>query len=86
MALCIMVLDTNKYVAAGTERPKLKTSTTKRANEIANAIVKHFWKDLKNATSVYRKKQTDGSSSQMHPGELVSREELLNCLERFTTL
>ncbi|KAG1791151.1 uncharacterized protein HD556DRAFT_1445406 [Suillus plorans] len=86
IALCIMVFDCNKYVAAGTEKPKFKTNTTKPAHDIANAIIKNFWKDLKNATSVYRKKQIHGSNSQTHPGEPISRDELLNCLKRFTAL
>ncbi|KAG2336061.1 hypothetical protein BDR05DRAFT_953632 [Suillus weaverae] len=86
MALCMMVLDCDKYVAAGTEKPKLNRGTTKQAHDIANAIIKYFWKDLKTATKVYRKKEPDGSNSQMRPGQPISREELLNCLMPFTTL
>ncbi|KAG1829567.1 hypothetical protein DFJ58DRAFT_848664 [Suillus subalutaceus] len=86
IALCTMVLECDKYVAAGTEKPKVRSSTTQPAHDIANAIIKHFWKDLKTATKTYRKKQTDGSNNQMHPGEPISREELLTCLKRFTTL
>ncbi|KAG2359130.1 hypothetical protein BDR07DRAFT_1488640 [Suillus spraguei] len=69
IALCMMVLDGNKYVAAGTEKPKLKTSTTKRAHEIASTV-----------------KETNGSNNPMHPGQLITREELLSCLESFTTM
>ncbi|KAG2358820.1 hypothetical protein BDR07DRAFT_1379141 [Suillus spraguei] len=86
IALCLMVLDGNKYVAAGTEKPKLKTSTTTRAHEIASTVVKYFWKDLKTATNVYREKETNGSNNPMHPGQLITREELLSCLESFTTM
>ncbi|KAG2063199.1 hypothetical protein BDR04DRAFT_1164120 [Suillus decipiens] len=86
IALCMMVLDCNKYVAAGTEKPKLKMSTTKLAHDIANAVIKYFWKDLKTATKIYRKHQTDGSNNQMHPGQPISRGELLTCLKSFTPL
>jgi hypothetical protein len=55
-------------------------------HDITNAIIKYFWKNMKTATKVYHKKETDGSNSQMHPGQLISREELLTCLETFTTL
>ncbi|KAG2083677.1 uncharacterized protein F5147DRAFT_660107 [Suillus discolor] len=79
-------INCNKYVATGTEKPKFKTNTTKPAHDIANAIIKHFWKDLKNATSMYHKKQIDDSNSQTHPGEPISRDELLTCLKRFTAL
>jgi hypothetical protein len=80
-----MVLECDKYVAAGTQKSHAKTSTTKRAHDIANAIIKYFWTNIKTATKVYRRKETDGSNSQMHPGQLISREELLTCLEMFTT-
>ncbi|KAG1744241.1 hypothetical protein EDB19DRAFT_1827122 [Suillus lakei] len=76
----------NKYVATGTQKPKLKTNTAKLAHNIGNTIIKYFWIDLKAATKTYRKKETDGSNSQMHPGQLISREELLTCLKPFTTL
>jgi hypothetical protein len=79
-----MVLDYNKYVAAGTEKPKLNSSTTKLAQDIANTIIKHFWTDLKTAVKIYRRKQIDGSNSQMDPGQPISREELLICLKSFT--
>ena len=79
-----MVLECDKYVAAGTQKSKGTMTTTKRAQDIANVVIKYFWKTLKKATKVYRKKETDGSNSQMHPGQLISREELLTCLELFT--
>lgn len=80
-----MVLDSDKYVAAGTQKPKAKASTAKRAQDIAHTVIKHFWTDIKKATHVFRKKETDGSNSQVHPGELISRDRLLACLEAFTT-
>jgi hypothetical protein len=80
----MMVLDSDKYVAAGTQKPKAKASTTQRAQDIANTVIKYFWKDMKTATKVYRKKETDGTNSQMHPGEPISREQLLTCLKAFT--
>ncbi|KAG2060935.1 hypothetical protein BDR06DRAFT_966755 [Suillus hirtellus] len=86
IALCIMVLDCKKYVPASAEKPNLKILTTKPVQDIANAIIKHFWRDLKTAKNVYHKKKTDGSNSQMHLGQPISRDELLTCLKHFTTL
>jgi hypothetical protein len=79
-----MVLECDKYVAAGTHKSKGTVITTKRAHDIANAIIKYFWKNVKKATEEYRKKEINSSKSQMHPGHLISREELLTCLEPFT--
>jgi hypothetical protein len=50
-----------------------------------NAIIKHLWKNVKNATEVYHKKEINCSKSQMHPREVIDREELLTILEPFTT-
>ncbi|KAG2063592.1 hypothetical protein BDR04DRAFT_1123159 [Suillus decipiens] len=86
IALCMMVLECDKYMATGTQKSQAKMNTTKQVHDIANAIIKYFWTNIKTATKVYRRKETDGSNSQTHPGQLISREELLTCLETFTTL
>lgn len=61
-----MVLDCNKYVAADTEKLKLKMNTIKLVHDIVNTIIKHFWKNFKNATSIYHKKQTDDTFDTLY--------------------
>jgi hypothetical protein len=80
-----MVLDSDKYVAAGTHKPKAKASSTKQVQDIAITVIKHLWTDVKTTTKVFHKKETDGSNSQIHPGEHISRDQLLTCLKEFTT-
>jgi hypothetical protein len=79
-----MVLESDKCIATGTQKPKAKVSTTKRVQDIANTIIKYFWADIQMATKVFCKIEIDGSNGQMHLGELISRDWLLTCLETFT--
>ncbi|KAG1719853.1 hypothetical protein EDB19DRAFT_1918474 [Suillus lakei] len=87
IALCMMVIDAHKYVAAGSDKKKSRTtSTTKPALAISKAIIQHFWTDMEKANTVYRlgPGKRPGVQSLTYPGELVDREELAKCLQRFT--
>jgi hypothetical protein len=54
ITLCMMVIDSHKYVADGSNKKKsLIRATTKPAIAICNTIIKYFWKDMKTATSIY---------------------------------
>jgi hypothetical protein len=54
IALCMMVMDSYKYVADGSNKKKfLIRATTKFAITICNIIIKYFWKDMKTTTSIY---------------------------------
>lgn len=89
IALCMMVIESNKYVASGSDKKKsLHRSTTKPAVEICNAIVKYFWKDMKSASSVYVNGpcKTRRRQSLTCPGELINRQELAICLQPYTKL
>ncbi|KAG2355759.1 hypothetical protein BDR07DRAFT_1381280 [Suillus spraguei] len=89
IALCMMVIESNKYVASGSNKKKsLHRSTTKPAVEICNAIVKYFWKDMKSASSVYVNGpcKTRRHQSLTCPGELINRQELAICLQPYTKL
>ncbi|KAG2336299.1 hypothetical protein BDR05DRAFT_1005990 [Suillus weaverae] len=78
-ALCAMVLESKKYIAAGTGKKKAETlDTAEQAIAISEAIVKYFWTDLNSAIKIYR------TGNQMHPGNPIDRAELLSCLEKFT--
>ncbi|KAG1722728.1 uncharacterized protein EDB91DRAFT_1255925 [Suillus paluster] len=79
IALCTMVMESEKYVAAGTgKRKRQKLETAKQAFAMSNAIVTHFWTNLKLSTKKYRE------GSQMHPGDAIDRDELMSCLAEFT--
>ncbi|KAG2337143.1 hypothetical protein BDR05DRAFT_1005280 [Suillus weaverae] len=89
IALCMMVINPHKYVAAGSSKKNtLQRSTTEPAIAICNAIVKHFWKDMKTAVSVYINgpNKSRDRQSLTHPGELINRPELAICLQPFTQL
>lgn len=75
-----MVLQAQKYLAAGTDKKKsADTNSTRRAVAISKAIIKYFWKDFDSAIKIYRKPGT----SQMDAGDIISREALKSCLESF---
>ncbi|KAG1722732.1 uncharacterized protein EDB91DRAFT_1255929 [Suillus paluster] len=82
MALCIMIIKREKYVAAGNDQRTtiLKTGSTPRALAIATTIIKHFHKNIKSAVREYYK------GDQTDAGDLVNRAELLTCLQQFTPL
>jgi hypothetical protein len=83
----MMVIDAHKYVAAGSDKKKSRTtSTTKPALAISKAIIQHFWKDMDKANTVYRlgPGKRPGVQSLTYPGEPVDREELAKCLQQFT--
>ncbi|KAG1771574.1 hypothetical protein EV702DRAFT_1201889 [Suillus placidus] len=86
IALCTMVIESHKYLAVGADKKKTPRNTTKPALAISRAIIKHFWKDLETATSVYRfgANKRSGSQSLTHPGDLIDREQLAICLKPFT--
>ncbi|KAG2353406.1 hypothetical protein BDR07DRAFT_1496320 [Suillus spraguei] len=78
-ALCAMVLESKKYIAAGTGKRKIELlDTTEQAMAMSEAIIKYFWMDLKSAIKTYR------TGNQMHPGNPINQTELLSCLEKFT--
>ncbi|KAG2030103.1 hypothetical protein BDR03DRAFT_987302 [Suillus americanus] len=88
IALCMMVIDSQRYVAAGGNKKTSRTmNTTKPALAISKAIIEHFWNDMETASLVYRfgPDKRPGVQSLTHPGDLVDREELANCLQRFTS-
>jgi hypothetical protein len=70
-----MVLESKKYIAAGSGKKKTETlDTSQQAIAMSTAIVKFLWNDLNFAIKIYR------IGDQTHPGDPINRAELLSCL------